>query len=106
MIESNEHEFYYPENLTEKTTFGPGWEWWAVAVIAAGLLLSIILIIRAQLILPLIFTVVFTVCTFRQNDVTIYQVILMAANWLFYDQMIYFWEPEIQRKEIIDHGKK
>lgn len=106
MSEIHNNEFYYPENLTAKTTFGAGWEWWAIAIMAAGLLLSVTLIIRAQLILPLIFTLVFMLCTFRVDDVSVYKTILIAANWLFYDQMKYFWQPEIQQKELICHGKK
>ncbi len=104
MQETNDNYFYYPENLTEKTTFIAGWEWWALAIMAGGLLLSVYLIMAARLVLPLLFTVLFAFASFRVDNISVATRALLYARWLFAEQMIYFWEPEIERKELI-HGK-
>ena len=96
--ELNDNIFYYPENLTEKTTYIAGWEWWAILIIAIGVLLSAILIVLMGLFLPLIFTLIFAICTLQISGASVYKFIIVISNFVFADQQIYFWSAERSQK--------
>ena len=102
--QSSEQEFYYPDNLSAKTTF-IGWDWWAAVIIGFGIVISLIFI-RAGLMLPLLFTGVFAAVTFKLSDTCIYKQIIIAINYFVADQMLYFWEQHEGNKVPIFYRMK
>lgn len=90
-------EFFYPENLTEKATYDIGWPWWALLIMGAGILISIIALLGMGLALPLVCTVIFTLLTLHIGGNSIYSTIAIIINYVFADQMVYFWSVEREK---------
>lgn len=100
--DSLENEFFYPENLTEKTTYVAGWPWWALLIIGVGILLSTVSLFGLGLVLPLVCTVIFTFLTLQIGGNSIYASIVIIINFVFADQTVYFWSA----KGGTPHGKE
>lgn len=101
MHETNNNDFYYPENLTEKNTFIAGWEWWALAIMAPALFASVVLIFIAQMVMPILFTALFAVLSLKISGVFVSQYIFNIINFAFAEQMVYFYEG----REILNGSK-
>ena len=84
--------YIYPENLTAKPTLFL-WQLRDVAILAAGLVLSIFLLVKASLMLPLILTIVFVILSVRVEGSSILDFLRYAAAFFLTKQQYYEWSP-------------
>lgn len=82
--------YIYPENLTAKPTLFL-WQLRDVAILAAGLVLSIFLLVKASLMLPLILTIVFAILSVRVDGSSILDFLRYAAAFFLTKQQYYEW---------------
>ena len=85
--------YIYPENLTAKPTLFL-WQLRDVAILAAGLVLSIFLLVKASLMLPLILTIVFAILSVRVDGSSILDFLRYAAAFFLTKQQYYEWRQE------------
>jgi hypothetical protein len=88
------HIFIYPDNLTAKATL---WLWQLrdIAIIGAGLLLSVLALAQGGFLLPLVLTVLFAFLSIRVEDSSILDFLRHAACFLFLSQQYYEWRDPI-----------
>jgi Zn-dependent protease with chaperone function len=88
------HIFIYPDNLTAKATL---WLWQLrdIAIIGAGLLLSVLALAQGGFLLPLVLTVLFAFLSIRVEDSSILDFLRYAACFLFLSQQYYEWRDPI-----------
>ena len=82
--------YIYPENLTAKPTLFL-WQLRDVAILAAALVLSIFLLVKASLMLPLILTIVFAILSVRVDGSSILDFLRFAAAFFLTRQQYYEW---------------
>ena len=82
--------YIYPENLTAKPTLFL-WQLRDVAILAVALLLSIFLLVKASLMLPLILTIVFAILSVRVDGSSILDFLRYAAAFFLTKQQYYEW---------------
>ena len=82
--------YIYPENLTAKPTLFL-WQLRDVAILAAALVLSIFLLVKASLMLPLILTIVFAILSVRVDGSGILDFLRCAAAFFLTKQQYYEW---------------
>ena len=82
--------YIYPENLTAKPTLFL-WQLRDVAILAAALVLSIFLLVKASLMLPLILTIVFAILSVRVEGSSILDFLRYAAAFFLTKQQYYEW---------------
>ena len=85
--------YIYPENLTAKPTLFL-WQLRDVAILAAALVLSIFLLVKASLMLPLILTIVFAILSIRVDGSSILDFLRYAAAFFLTKQQYYEWRQE------------
>ena len=85
--------YIYPDNLTAKPTLFL-WQLRDVAILAAGLVLSIFLLVKASLMLPLILTIVFAILSVRVDGSSILDFLRYAAAFFLTKQQYYEWRQE------------
>ena len=85
--------YIYPENLTAKPTLFL-WQLRDVAILAAALVLSIFLLVKASLMLPLILTIVFAILSVRVDGSSILDFLRYAAAFFLTKQQYYEWRQE------------
>ena len=85
--------YIYPENLTAKPTLFL-WQLRDIAILAAALLLSIFLLVKASLMLPLILTIVFAILSVRVDGSSILDFLRYAAAFFLTKQQYYEWRQE------------
>ena len=85
--------YIYPENLTAKPTLCL-WQLRDVAILAAGLVLSIFLLVKASLMLPLVLTIVFAILSVRVEGSSILDFLRFAAAFFLTKQQYYEWRQE------------
>ena len=90
--------YIYPENLTAKPTLFL-WQLRDVAILAAGLVLSIFLLVKASLMLPLILTIVFAILSVRVDGSSILDFLRYAAAFFLTKQQYYEWRAINAEKE-------
>ena len=83
--------YIYPENLTAKPTLFL-WQLRDVAILAAALVLSIFLLVKASLMLPLILTIVFAILSVRVDGSSILDFLRYAAAFFLTKQQYYEWK--------------
>ncbi len=80
-MNDDQNYFFYPENLSEKALFF-GWT-------------GINLVIISFVWVPLLITLLYMVLTFTTDNQSLLKVIQRYINYLFLDQLEYFWgEPK------------
>ena len=85
--------YIYPENLTAKPTLFL-WQLRDVAILAAALVLSIFLLVKASLMFPLILTIVFAILSVRVDGSSILDFLRYAAAFFLTKQQYYEWRQE------------
>ena len=85
--------YIYPENLTAKPTLFL-WQLRDLAILAAGLMLSIFLLVKASLMLPLILTFVYAILSVRVDGSSILEFLRYAAAFFLAKQQYYEWRRE------------
>ena len=90
--------YIYPENLTAKPTLFL-WQRRDVAILAAALLLSFFLLVKATLMLPLIPTIVFAILSVRVEGSSILDFLRFAAAFFLTKQQYYEWRSSNAEKE-------
>ena len=85
--------YIYPENLTAKPTLFL-WQLRDIAILAAALVLSIFLLVKASLMLPLILTIVFAILSVRVDGSSILDFLRYAAAFFLTKQQYYEWRQE------------
>ena len=85
--------YIYPENLTAKPTLFL-WQLRDVAILAAGLVLSTFLLVKASLMLPLILTIVFAILSVRVDGSSILDFLRYAAAFFLTKQQYCEWRQE------------
>ena len=85
--------YIYPDNLTAKPTLFL-WQLRDIAILAAGLLLSIFLLVKASLMLPLILTIVFAILSVRVDGSSILDFLRYAGAFFLTKQQYYEWRQE------------
>ena len=86
-MNDDQNYFFYPENLSEKALFF-GWTGINLVIIAVGLVFSFVWV-------PLLITLLYMVLTFTTDNQSLLKVIQRYINYLFLDQLEYFWgEPK------------
>ena len=88
----------YPENLTAKPTLFL-WQLRDVAILAAGLVLSIFLLVKAAFMLPMILTIVFAILSVRVEGSSILDFLRFAAAFFLTKQQYYEWRSVNAEKE-------
>lgn len=87
--------FIYPDNLKAKATLWL-WELRDVAVIGAGLLLSVLAIAQLGMIVPLVITFLYAFLSIRMEDSSILDFLRNAACFLFLKQQFYEWRERYE----------
>ena len=82
--------YIYPDNLTAKPTLFL-WQLRDIAILAPALLLSIFLLVKASLMLPLILTIVFAILSVRVDGSSILDFLRYAAAFFLTKQQYYEW---------------
>ena len=90
--------YIYPENLTAKPTLFL-WQLRDVAILAAALVLSIFLLVKASLMLPLILTIVFAILSVRVDGSSILDFLRYAGAFFLTKQQYYEWRSVNAEKE-------
>ena len=90
--------YIYPENLSAKPTLFL-WQLRDVAILAAALVLSIFLLVKASLMLPLILTIVFAILSVRVDGSSILDFLRFAAAFFLTKQQYYEWRSVNAEKE-------
>ena len=90
--------YIHPENLTAKPTLFL-WQLRHVAILAAGLVLSIFLLVKASLMLPLILTIVFAILSVRVDGSSILDFLRYAGAFFLTKQQYYEWRSVNAEKE-------
>ena len=90
--------YIYPENLTAKPTLFL-WQLRDVAILAAALVLSIFLLVKASLMLPMILTIVFAILSVRVDGSSILDFLRVAAAFFLTKQQYYEWRFSHAEKE-------
>ena len=85
--------YIYPDNLTAKPTLFL-WQLRDIAILAPALLLSIFLLVKASLMLPLILTIVFAILSVRVDGSCILDFLRFAAAFFLTKQQYYEWRQE------------
>lgn len=93
-MNDDQNYFFYPENLSEKALFF-GWTGINLVIIAVGLVLSTLIFFFSFVWVPLLITLLYMVLTFTTDNQSLLKVIQRYINYLFLDQLEYFWgEPK------------
>lgn len=93
-MNDDQNYFFYPENLREKALFF-GWTGINLVIIAVGLVLSTLIFFFSFVWVPLLITLLYMVLTFTTDNQSLLKVIQRYINYLFLDQLEYFWsEPK------------
>lgn len=93
-MNDDQNYFFYPENLSEKALFF-GWTGINLVIIAVGLVLSTLIFFFSFVCVPLLITLLYMVLTFTTDNQSLLKVIQRYINYLFLDQLEYFWgEPK------------
>ncbi len=85
--------YIYPDNLTAKPTLFL-WQLRDIAILAPALLLSIFLLVKASLMLPLILTIVFAILSVRVDGSSILDFLRYAAAFFLTKQQYYEWRRQ------------
>ena len=94
IMNDDQNYFFYPENLSEKALFF-GWTGINLVIIAVGLVLSTLIFFFSFVWVPLLITLLYMVLTFTTDNQSLLKVIQRYINYLFLDQLEYFWgEPK------------
>ena len=93
-MNDDQNYFFYPENLSEKALFF-GWAGINLVIIAVGLVFSTLIFFFSFVWVPLLITLLYMVLTFTTDNQSLLKVIQRYINYLFLDQLEYFWgEPK------------
>ena len=93
-MNDDQNYFFYPENLSEKALFFC-WTGINLFIIAVGLVLSTLIFFFSFVWVPLLITLLYMVLTFTTDNQSLLKVIQRYINYLFLDQLEYFWgEPK------------
>ena len=90
--------YIYPENLTAKPTLFL-WQLRDLAILAAGLVLSIFLLVKASLMLPLILTFVYAILSVRVDGSSILDFLRYATAFFLTKQQYYEWRQSNAEKQ-------
>lgn len=90
--------YIYPENLTAKPTLFL-WQLRDIAILAPALVLSIFLLVKASLMLPLILTFVYAILSVRVDGSGILDFLRYAAAFFLTKQQYYEWRSYNAEKE-------
>ena len=91
-MNDDQNYFFYPENLSEKALF---FGWTGINLLSLQGLKRFYPFIFFFLSVPLLITLLYMVLTFTTDNQSLLKVIQRYINYLFLDQLEYFWsEPK------------
>lgn len=93
-MDRDSNYFFYPEDLKKKAKFF-AWTGVNITIIVACLVISCFIFFLTFAWFPLLLTVIFMILTASNGERTVFDYIWDYVNYLFLDQLEYFWsEPE------------
>ena len=82
--------YIYPENLKAKPTMWL-WDLKDFVLIGIGILISVVLLIQAHILIPLVMVMIYAFLTIRLDDSTILEFIKLAVRYFITTQQDFRW---------------
>lgn len=90
--------FFYPKDMKRKAVFF-GWTGINLAILAVSMLFAIFVFFASFIWLPVVLSLLYGILTFTVEDRNMLDYIRQYINYLFLDQLVYFWGTWLEEKE-------